>query len=180
LHRIAAIRAQCLFGRLVQRRRYSGIRQQRLLAARQAGRQHDRTLVVARRLQRGKRLRLHASFSTNTFTLPPQASPTSQARSSVTPKLSSCGVPVSIACIAASATAPSMQPPLTEPAMRPDLVTAIWLPAGRGELPQVSVTVASATCSPAARQAAAVLSTSSTSCVFMRPSFHIPPAEPNR
>ena len=46
----------------------------------------------------------------------------------------------------------------------PDLVTAIWLPAGRGELPQVSVTVASATCSPAARQPAAVASTSSASC----------------
>ena len=47
--------------------------------------------------------------------------------------------------------------------MRPDLVTAIWLPAGRGELPQVSVTVATATCSPAARQAAAVPRTSSAS-----------------
>ena len=35
-----------------------------------------------------------------------------------------------VAC-AASATAPSMQPPLTDPAMRPDAVTAIWLPAGR-------------------------------------------------
>ena len=35
-----------------------------------------------------------------------------------------------------------MQPPETEPAILPDLVTAIWLPAGRGELPQVSVTVA--------------------------------------
>ena len=57
--------------------------------------------------------------------------------------------------MAASATAPSMQPPETEPAMRPDCVTAIWLPAGRGELPQVSVTVAIATCSPAARQVAA-------------------------
>jgi len=64
--------------------------------------------------------------------------------------------------IAASATAPSMQPPETEPAMRPDFVTAIWLPAGRGELPQVSVTVARATSSPAARQPAAVLRTSST------------------
>ena len=70
----------------------------------------------------------------------------------VTPKSSSCGVPVSIVFIAASATAPSMQPPDTDPAILPDLVTAIWLPAGRGELPQVSVTVATATCSPAARQ----------------------------
>ena len=46
-----------------------------------------------------------------------------------------------------------MQPPDTEPAIWPDSVTAIWLPAGRGELPQVSVTVATATCSPAARHA---------------------------
>src|SRR3954463_12792213 len=57
--------------------------------------------------------------------------------------------------------------------MRPDLVTAIWLPAGRGELPQVSVTVATATCSPAARHAAAVLSTSSGSWMLMRPSFQV-------
>jgi hypothetical protein len=60
-----------------------------------------------------------------------------------------------------------MQPPETDPAMRPDLVTAIWLPAGRGELPQVSVTVATATCSPAARHAAAVPRTSSTSVVLL-------------
>src|SRR5690348_4416034 len=73
-----------------------------------------------------------------------------------------------------------MQPPDTEPAILPDLVTAIWLPAGRGELPQVSVTVATATCSPAARQAAAVLSTSSTSAVLMGPSFHTSLPRPNR
>src|SRR5439155_25582395 len=89
------------------------------------------------------------------------------ARSLVTPKSSSCGEPLSIVFIAASATAPSMQPPDTDPAILPDLVTAIWLPAGRGELPQVSVTVATATCSPAARQVAAVLSTSSASVVLM-------------
>src|SRR3954469_16557909 len=108
-------------------------------------------------------VKCHDSFSTNTLTLPPQASPTSQARSCVTPKSSSCGTPESIVFIAASATAPSIQPPDTDPAILPDLVTAIWLPAGRGELPQVSVTVATATCSPAARQVAAVERTSSVS-----------------
>src|SRR5205823_14344 len=61
----------------------------------------------------------------------------------------------------------------------PDLVTAIWLPAGRGELPQVSVTVATATCSPAARQVAAVLSTSSVSAMLMTPSFQGRPAPPS-
>src|SRR5206468_12423399 len=92
---------------------------------------------------------------------------------------SSCGEPLSIVFIAASATAPSMQPPDTDPAILPDLVTAIWLPAGRGELPQVSVTVATATCSPAARQVAAVLSTSSVSAMLMTPSFQGRAAPPS-
>src|SRR6188472_911998 len=81
--------------------------------------------------------------------------------------------------IAASATAPSIQPPDTEPAIFPDLVTAIWLPAGRGELPHVSVTVATATCSPAARQAAAARITSSVSAIVIRPSFQALPAPPS-
>src|ERR1700681_1189474 len=64
-----------------------------------------------------------------------------------------------------------MQPPETEPAIRPDLDTAIWLPAGRGELPHVSVTVATATCSPAARQAAAVPRISSVVLIVCFPSY---------
>jgi hypothetical protein len=42
-----------------------------------------------------------------------------------------------------------MQPPLTEPAILPERVSAMRLPGGRGELPQVSTTVASAVASPA-------------------------------
>ena len=68
--------------------------------------------------------------------------------------------------MAASDTAPSIQPPLTDPAMRPDLVTTNWLPAGRGELPQVSVTVATATCSPSAFQADAIARMSSGSLLM--------------
>ncbi len=64
--------------------------------------------------------------------------------------------------VAASATAPSMQPPDTLPAIRPEAVTAKRDPAGRGELPQVSTTVASATFSPSAAHAAAVVRTSSS------------------
>jgi hypothetical protein len=70
--------------------------------------------------------------------------------------------PVSIVRWAASATAPSMQPPDTLPAIRPEAVTAKRDPAGRGELPQVSTTVASATSSPSAAHVAAVASTSSS------------------
>ena len=82
----------------------------------------------------------------------------------VTPKSSSCGVPVSIVFIAASATAPSMQPPETEPAMRAGLGHR-HLAAGRAEAncPRSPSPWPRATCSPAARQAAAVPSTSSTS-----------------
>ena len=52
-------------------------------------------------------------------------------------------------------TAPSMQPPETEPTMAPVSSTASWLPTGRGEEPQVVTTVASATRLPAAFRAAA-------------------------
>ena len=58
-------------------------------------------------------------------------------------------------------TAPSMQPPETEPTKAPSPSTANWLPTGRGEEPQVETTVASATSRPAWRQAAACSSTSS-------------------
>src|SRR5216683_1937662 len=63
---------------------------------------------------------------------PPQARPTEKARSSATPKAASL----------------------------PDLVTTIFEPRGRGLEPQVSTTVASATCSPASVQAFSSVRTS--------------------
>src|SRR5262252_353770 len=86
-----------------------------------------------------------STFSTNTWTLPPQARPTSQACSSVTPKSSSRGLPSLIASSASFTTAPSMHPPDTEPTMAPVSSTPSWLPTGRGEDPQVVITVAMAT-----------------------------------
>ena len=62
---------------------------------------------------------------------------------------------------AASATAPSMQPPETEPAICPASETIKRDPAGRGEEPQVSTTVAMATRSPCARHPAATANRSS-------------------
>src|SRR5713226_5113358 len=53
-----------------------------------------------------------------------------------------------------------MQPFDTEPAILPDLVTTIFEPRGRGLEPQVSTTVASATCSPAFVQAFSSVRTS--------------------
>src|SRR5260370_26832894 len=53
-----------------------------------------------------------------------------------------------------------MQPFDTEPAILPDRVTTILEPRGRGLEPQVSTTVASATCSPAFVQAFSSLRTS--------------------
>ena len=55
-------------------------------------------------------------------------------------------------------------PPDTEPTNSPRWLTASLLPAGRGELPQVRTTVASATASPSARHASARSSTASRSC----------------
>ena len=94
--------------------------------------------------------------------VPPQASPTDQALLSLTPYDSRRGRPSDRASQAASTTAASTQPPLTEPAMRPDALIAMRLPGGLGELPQVSVTVASATASPSCRQRAAIASASSS------------------
>src|SRR3546814_20677301 len=58
-------------------------------------------------------------------------------------------------------TAPSMQPPETEPTIAPSLSTTSREPTGRGELPQVFTTVAMATLRPSLSQVPAVDRTSS-------------------
>src|SRR3978361_179390 len=89
-------------------------------------------------LELGKRLELHdwSTFSTNTRMVPPQDRPTFHAVSSATPNSSILGWPLAITSSASVTTAPSTQPPETEPKN---------VPAGRGAEPQVSTTVASAT-----------------------------------
>src|SRR4029079_11575124 len=93
---------------------------------------------------------------------PPQARPTAQASSSDTPNSSRRGLPSFIAAWASRTTAPSMHPPDTEPIIAPFSSTARWLPAGRGEDPQVETTVASATPLPSERQREAWSRTSSS------------------
>ncbi len=64
--------------------------------------------------------------------------------------------PASAFC-ASPITAPSTQPPETEPLKAPSSRIAIWLPSGRGADPQVRVTVASATLrAPSSQPVAAV------------------------
>src|SRR5437868_6043565 len=67
-----------------------------------------------------------------------------------------------MAC-ACSKTSPSRHPPLTDPAIFPDWLMAIRDPAGRGALPQVLMTVATATGSLASSQALTSPMTSRTS-----------------
>src|SRR5439155_25938810 len=88
-----------------------------------------------------------SSGCTNTSMWPPQASPTSNATSSATPKAAIFGSPDFSTFCASSNTAPSMHPFETEPAILPERVTAIREPSGRGLEPHVSTTVASAICS---------------------------------
>src|SRR6266540_4003889 len=76
--------------------------------------------------------------------LPPQARPTSQAVSSAMPKCSSLGRFDFNTSTPSSNTAPSTQPPLTEPVIFPSGVIAILAPARRGDEPHVWITVASA------------------------------------
>src|SRR5207253_6165647 len=110
-------------------------------------------------VQFGKRLKLHdwPTFSTNTRMGPPQDSPTFHAVSSATPNSSIFGLPLAITSSASVTTAPSTQPPETDPRNVPSSLITRLEPAGRGAEPQVSTTVASATPWPAFCQSSAAL-----------------------
>src|SRR6185437_1206355 len=104
----------------------------------------------------------YSTFSTNTRMVPPQESPTFQAVSSATPNSSIFGLPLSITSSASVTTAPSTQPPDTDPRKLPSLSITRFEPVGRGAEPQVSTTVASATPRPSFRQSSAALRISSS------------------
>src|SRR5882672_9159644 len=107
--------------------------------------------------------------------VPPQASPTAQASSLLTPNFKLRALPSPSAASASAITEPSTHPPDTEPENAPSSRTAIWLPAGRGAEPQVRVTVASATLRFAPIQAVAEAS-GSDGVSFMMPII-APPRE---
>ena len=88
------------------------------------------------------------SGSTKMRMAPPHARPTAQAVSSATLNCSVFGLPEAIASAASAITAPSTQPPDTEPAKFPSPSMASWLPGGTGAEPQVCSTVARATRAP--------------------------------
>src|SRR3954469_18170896 len=94
--------------------------------------------------------------------VPPQESPTFQAVSSATPNSSVLGLPLSITSMASVTTAPSTQPPDTEPRKLPSSSITRLEPTGLGAEPQVSTTVASATPLPAFFQSSAALRMSSS------------------
>src|SRR5260370_28943927 len=94
--------------------------------------------------------------------VPPQERPTFHAVSSATPNSSTFGLPLSITSSASATTAPSTQPPDTEPRKFPSSSITRLEPTGRGAEPQVSTTVASATPLPALRQSSAALRMSSS------------------
>src|SRR5690348_10948949 len=94
--------------------------------------------------------------------VPPQESPTFHAASSATPNSSIFGLPLSITSIASVTTAPSTQPPETEPRKLPSSSITRFEPTGRGAEPQVSTTVARATPFPPLRQSSAAFRMSSS------------------
>src|SRR4051812_29573582 len=94
--------------------------------------------------------------------VPPHDSPTFQAVSSATPNSSIFDLPLSITSMASVTTAPSTQPPDTEPRKLPSWSMTRLEPTGRGAEPQVSTTVASATPRPCRRQSSAALRMSSS------------------
>src|SRR3954471_9008867 len=98
---------------------------------------------------------LHSTRSTKISILPPQARPTSQACSLLTPKSRRRGLPSRIDASASSTTAPSTQPPDTEPPNPPPPFTRSFEPIGRGDEPQALTTVANATPCPLSRHCAA-------------------------
>src|SRR5918997_96890 len=99
--------------------------------------------------------RHHSTRSTYTLIRPPQDKPACQAVSSATPNSKVRGLPSAMTSSASVITAPSTQPPETEPRNEPSPSMARWLPTGRGAEPQVSTTVASATSRPERHQASA-------------------------
>src|SRR5262249_8569750 len=94
--------------------------------------------------------------------VPPQERPTFQAVSSATPNSRVLGLPLSITSSASVTTAPSTQPPDTEPRKSPSSSMPRFEPTGRGAEPQVSTTVASATPRPFFFQSSAACRMSSS------------------
>src|SRR5204862_3036012 len=137
------------------------------MAAFQFGRERHRAVLMPGRQPRVEKAALHSTRSTKISILPPQARPTSQACSFVTPKSRRRGLPSRIVSKASVTTAPSTQPPETEPTKAPSLSTASLEPSGRGEEPQVLTTVASATPLPASRQRAACSRISAVSLILL-------------
>src|ERR1043166_9655625 len=124
----------------------------------------DRAARGALCVQLPEDLDLHGypTFSTKTRMVPPQDRPTFQAVSSATPNSSIFGLPLAITSSASVTTAPSTQPPDTEPRKVPSSLMTRLEPAGRGAEPQVSTTVASATPWPAFCQSSAAFRMSSS------------------
>src|SRR6202167_5056517 len=102
--------------------------------------------------------------------VPPHDNPTFHAVSSATPNSRTFDLPLSMTSSASVTTAPSTQPPETEPRKLPSSSITRLEPTGRGAEPQVSTTVASATEWPFLRQSAAALrmSLSVESMVYLR------------
>jgi hypothetical protein len=98
------------------------------------------------------RTRAETSPSTHTLIVPPHASPTDQAVSSLTPNVTSFGVPRAIASWISATVAPSTQPPETEPAIPPVAVARRQAPSGRGAEPHTLVTTARPTGAPVSRR----------------------------
>src|SRR6185437_590559 len=152
-----------------------GVVEEELRAARDLGREYHRTGFLARGENGVEIFALHSTRSTKIATLPPQARPTSQAWSSLMPKSRRRGLPSLIVSCASVMTAPSTQPPETEPINSPLSLTTSLAPGWRGEEPQVLTTVASATPLPSARHRAAWSRISAVSLIIF-PSFFVPEA----
>src|SRR6187200_1343054 len=111
--------------------------------------------------------------------VPPQDKPTFQADSSATPNSNVLDLPLSITSIASVTTAPSTQPPDTEPRKLPSPSITRFDPTGRGAEPQVSTTVASATLRPSSAALRISLSVASIADLPIRsltPRYVMPPA----
>src|SRR5438270_4528950 len=137
---------------------------QPLLAAGDIRNDDRRPARSALQIELMQSLRLHGypTFSTNTRIVPPQDRPTFHAVSSATPNSSILGVPLAMTSSASVTTAPSTQPPDTEPRNVPSSLMTRLEPPGRGADPHVSTTVASATPWPALCQSSAALRMSSS------------------
>src|SRR6476661_5517258 len=132
--------------------------------------------AMSRRTPSSSTKRCRETGSTKMSMIPPQVRPTANASSSLIPYRTSTATPSPLTWVAISYTAPSTQPPDTEPTAAPPAVTAMEAPGSRGADLNVFTTVAKPAVLPS-RQSGMMASRTSRTVPSLEPSAETEHAE---